>query len=47
MYLIQAFFNGAQVFSIVVNTLEQAQQEIADGLFDGYQMYIEKAPAQN
>ena len=46
-YLIQAFFNRALVYSVVVNTMAQAVQEVQDGLEKGYQMYAEKASAQN
>ena len=42
MYLIQAYINGTRAYSVVVNTLEQVKQEVADGIYDGYQMYVEK-----
>lgn len=43
-YLIQAVWNRAIVYSVVVNNIDSAAEEMRNGLEQGYQMYVEKAP---
>ena len=42
-YLIQAVWNRAIVYSVVVNDIDSATEEMQNGLEQGYQMYVEKA----
>lgn len=41
-YHIEAYANGNVAYNVVVETLEQAKQEMVDALNDGYQVLITK-----
>ena len=41
-YQIEAYNNGNVVFTVVVQTMEQAKQEVSDALHDGFQVLVTK-----
>lgn len=42
IYLIQAYSDGVKQYEVVVETLDRVKTEVADGLNDGFDMYVTK-----
>lgn len=45
-YQIEAYNNGDVVFTVVVQTMDAAKQEMGDALHDGFQVLITKLVLQ-